>query len=154
MTKKKTATKNVAVKKSRNLLSCPVLQKILSYRPEELNETSRLKREKKKAKKERSRLRKAEDQRKEEEKRKYSSSHNNATATEEVTTFKKKKQLPPPPKLSVQVLTYLHKPHSYDRDKVPENLKQSFRYTGQVINICIYVCFYVRVRLCSVFYFH
>jgi len=131
---KKTAAKKAAVKKSSNI-SCPVLKKILSFSPEELNERSRLKRMKKKEKREKAKLRKAEDQSRAEEEAKNStssstSSSSNGEAAAVVTI--KKKQLPPPPKLPVELLPYLHKSHSYDKDKVPASVKESFRYTGQV----------------------
>jgi len=131
---KKTAAKKAAVKKSSNI-SCPVLKKILSFSPEELNERSRLKRMKKKEKREKAKLRKAEDQSRVEEEAKNSassspSSSSNGEAAAVVTI--KKKQLPPPPKLPVEMLPYLHKSHSYDKDKVPASIKESFRYTGQV----------------------
>ena len=131
---KKTAAKKAAVKKSSNM-SCPVLKKILSFSPEELNERSRLKRMKKKEKREKVKLRKAEDQSRAEEGVKNStssstSSSSNGKAAAVVTI--KKKQLPPPPKLPVELLPYLHKSHSYDKDKVPASIKESFRYTGQV----------------------
>lgn len=131
---KKTAAKKAAVKKSSNI-SCPVLKKILSFSPEELNERSRLKRMKKKEKREKAKLRKAEDQSRAEEEAKNSassspSSSSNGEAAAVVTI--KKKQLPPPPKLPVELLPYLHKSHSYDKDKVPASIKESFRYTGQV----------------------
>ena len=135
---KKTAAKKAAVKKSSNI-SCPVLKKILSFSPEELNERSRLKRMKKKEKREKAKLRKAEDQSRAEEEAKNSassspSSSSNGEAAAVVTI--KKKQLPPPPKLPVELLPYLHKSHSYDKDKVPASVKESFRYTGQVrINV-------------------
>ena len=70
---KKTAAKKAAVKKSSNI-SCPVLKKILSFSPEELNERSRLKRMKKKEKREKAKLRKAEDQSGAEEEAKNSTS--------------------------------------------------------------------------------
>ena len=132
---KKTAAKKAAVKKSSNI-SCPVLKKILSFSPEELNERSRLKRMKKKEKREKAKLRKAEDQSRAEEEAKNSassspSSSSNGEAAAVVMTIKKK-QLPPPPKLPVELLPYLHKSHSYDKDKVPASVKESFRYTGQV----------------------
>jgi hypothetical protein len=131
---KKTAAKKAAVKKSSNT-SCPVLKKILSFSPEELNERSRLKRMKKKEKREKAKLRKAEDQSRAEEEVKNSassspSSSSNGEAAAVVTI--KKKQLPPPPKLPVELLPYLHKSHSYDKDKVQASVKESFRYTGQV----------------------
>jgi len=131
---KKTAAKKAAVKKSSNI-SCPVLKKILSFSPEELNERSRLKRMKKKEKREKAKLRKAEDQSRAEEEAKNSassspSSSSNGEAAAVVTI--KKKQLPPPPKLPVELLPYLHKSHSYDKDKVPASIKESFRYTRQV----------------------
>ena len=131
---KKTAAKKAVVKKSSNI-SCPVLKKILSFSPEELNERSRLKRMKKKEKREKAKLRKAEDQSRAEEEAKNStssstSSSSNGEAAAVVTI--KKKQLPPPPKLPVEMLPYLHKSHSYDKDKVPASIKESFRYTGQV----------------------
>jgi len=134
---KKTAAKKAAVKKSSNI-SCPVLKKILSFSPEELNERSRLKRMKKKEKREKAKLRKAEDQSREEEEEgaknfstsSSTSSSSNGEAAAVVTI--KKKQLPPPPKLPVEMLPYLHKSHSYDKDKVPASIKESFRYTGQV----------------------
>ena len=131
---KKTAAKKAAVKKSSNI-SCPVLKKILSFSPEELNERSRLKRMKKKEKREKAKIRKAEDQSRAEEGAKNStssstSSSSNGKAAAVVTI--KKKQLPPPPKLPVELLPYLHKSHSYDKDKVPASIKESFRYTGQV----------------------
>jgi len=131
---KKTAAKKAAVKKSSNI-SCPVLKKILSFSPEELDERSRLKRMKKKEKREKAKLRKAEDQSRAEEEAKNSassspSSSSNGEAAAVVTI--KKKQLPPPPKLPVELLPYLHKSHSYDKDKVPASVKESFRYTGQV----------------------
>jgi hypothetical protein len=133
---KKTAAKKAAVKKSSNI-SCPVLKKILSFSPEELNERSRLKRMKKKEKREKAKLRKAEDQSRAEEEAKNSassspSSSSNGEAAAVVTICIKKKQLPPPPKLPVELLPYLHKSHSYDKDKVPASVKESFRYTGQV----------------------
>ena len=139
---KKTAAKKAAVKKSSNV-SCPVLKKILSFSPEELNERSRLKRIKKKEKREKAKLRKAEDQSREEEEEEEeekgaknfstsssTSSSSNGEAAAVVTI--KKKQLPPPPKLPVEMLPYLHKSHSYDKDKVPASIKESFRYIGQV----------------------
>ena len=131
---KKTAAKKAVVKKSSNI-SCPVLKTILSFSPEELNERSRLKRMKKKEKREKAKLRKAEDQSRAEEEAKNSassspSSSSNGEAAAVVTI--KKKQLPPPPKLPVELLPYLHKSHSYDKDKVPASVKESFRYTGQV----------------------
>ena len=137
---KKIAAKKAAVKKSSNI-SCPVLKKILSFSPEELNERSRLKRMKKKEKREKAKLRKAEDQSREEEEEEEeeaknfstsssTSSSSNGEAAAVVTI--KKKQLPPPPKLPVEMLPYLHKSHSYDKDKVPASIKESFRYTGQV----------------------
>ena len=132
---KKTAAKKAVVKKSSNI-SCPVLKKILSFSPEELNERSRLKRMKKKEKREKAKLRKAEDQSRAEEEAKNSTSSSTASPSygeaEAVVTVKKKKQLPPPPKLPVELLPYLHKSHSYDKDKVPASIKESFRYTGQV----------------------
>ena len=138
---KKTAAKKAVVKKSSNI-SCPVLKTILSFSPEELNERSRLKRMKKKEKREKAKLRKAEDQSREEEEEEEeeeaknfstsssTSSSSNGEAAAVVTI--KKKQLPPPPKLPVEMLPYLHKSHSYDKDKVPASIKESFRYTGQV----------------------
>lgn len=132
---KKTAAKKAAVKKSSNI-SCPVLKKILSFSPEELNERSRLKRMKKKEKREKAKLRKAEDQSRAEEEAKNSTSSSTSSSSNgeaaAVVTVKKKKQLPPPPKLPVELLPYLHKSHSYDKDKVPASIKESFRYTGQV----------------------
>jgi Na+-translocating ferredoxin:NAD+ oxidoreductase RnfC subunit len=132
---KKTAAKKAAVKKSSNI-SCPVLKKILSFSPEELNERSRLKRMKKKEKREKAKLRKAEDQSRAEEEAKNSTSSSTSSSSNgeaaAVVTVKKKKQLPPPPKLPVELLPYLHKSHSYDKDKVPASVKESFRYTGQV----------------------
>lgn len=132
---KKTAAKKAAVKKSSNV-SCPVLKKILSFSPEELNERSRLKRMKKKEKREKAKLRKAEDQSRAEEEAKNSTSSSTSSSSNgeaaAVVTVKKKKQLPPPPKLPVELLPYLHKSHSYDKDKVPASIKESFRYTGQV----------------------
>ena len=96
---------------------------------------------KKKEKREKANLRKAEDRSRAEEEAKNSttttsssssssSSSSNGEAVAVVTV--KKKQLPPPPKLPVELLPYLHKPHSYDKDKVPVSFKESFRYTGQV----------------------
>jgi len=89
---------------------------------------------KKKEKREKANLRKAEDRSRAEEEAKNSttttSSSSNREAVAVVTV--KKKQLPPPPKLPVELLPYLHKPHSYDKDKVPVSFKESFRYTGQV----------------------
>ena len=132
---KKTAAKKAAVKKSSNI-SCPVLKKILSFSPEELNERSRLKRMKKKEKREKAKLRKAEDQSRAEEEAKNSTSSSTSSSSNgeaaAVVTVKKKKQPPPPPKLPVELLPYLHKSHSYDKDKVPASIKESFRYTGQV----------------------
>ena len=132
---KKTAAKKAVVKKSSNI-SCPVLKTILSFSPEELNERSRLKRMKKKEKREKAKLRKAEDQSRAEEEAKNSTSSSTSSSSNgeaaAVVTVKKKKQPPPPPKLPVELLPYLHKSHSYDKDKVPASIKESFRYTGQV----------------------
>lgn len=133
---KKTAAKKAAVKKSSNI-SCPVLKTILSFSPEELNERSRLKRMKKKEKREKAKLRKAEDQSREEEEeeeeaKNFSTSSSTSSSSNGEAATIKKKQLPPPPKLPVEMLPYLHKSHSYDKDKVPASIKESFRYTGQV----------------------
>ena len=126
----KAAVKKTALKKSSNP-SCPVLKKLQSYSQDELHERRRLKNMKRKQKREAVKLRKAEEAKKTaEEAKNLSSADEEATAAVIVTL--KKKQRPPEPKLPVEVVPYLHKPHSFDKDMVPQNLKESFWYTGQV----------------------
>ncbi len=131
MTTKKTVTKVSTKKRSKS--SCPVLQKIQSHSPEEKNRIRSLKNKLRKDKRERARLRKAECLKRAEEEVALSSySSDGEAAVVVMATIKREKQRPPPPKKPVQSLPYLHKPHSFDRDKIPENLKEKFRYTGQV----------------------
>ena len=69
-----------------------------------------------------------------------------------MTTITKKKQAPPPPKRPVQVLPYLHEKYSFDKDKVPANLKEPFWYTGKVRKyVYTYVYTYVAYNIIYVF---
>ena len=126
----KRAAKTATVKKTKSSPSCPILQRIMSYSPEEKKETKLLKNMKRRMKREAVKLKKAEDQKRVEEEK--NSSSTGGVDAAELTTITKKKQRPPQPKRPVQVLPYLHEKHNFDRDKVPPNLKESFWYTGKV----------------------
>ena len=123
MTKKKAKTATVK-KTTERSSSCPIFQKIMSFSLEEKKETRLFKNTKRRIKREAAKLRRAEDQ--------NSSSTAGDDDAAEVTTITKRKQRPPQPKRPVQVLHYLHEKHSFDKDKVPANLKEPYWYTGKV----------------------
>jgi len=128
---KKTAKAATVKKTTKSSPSCPILQRIMSYSQDEKNEIRLLKNMKRRMKREAAKLRRAEDQ-KQAEVGKNSSSSTGDDDAADVKTITKKKQAPPQPKRPVQVLPNLHEKHSFDKDKVPANLKEPFWYTGKV----------------------
>ena len=130
MTKKKAKTATVK-KTTERSSSCPIFQRIMSFSLEEKRETRLLKITKRRIKREAAKLRRAEDQKQAEVEENSSSTAGDDDAAE-VTTITKKKQRPPQPKRPVQVHPYLHEKHSFDKDKVPANLKEPYWYTGKV----------------------
>ena len=103
----------------------------MSFSLEEKKETRLLKITKRRIKREAAKLRRAEDQKQAEVEENSSSTAGDDDAAE-VTTITKKKQRPPQPKRPVQVLPYLHEKHSFEKDKVPANLKEPYWYSGKV----------------------
>jgi hypothetical protein len=130
MTKKKAKTATVK-KTTERSSSCPIFQRIMSFSLEEKRETRLLKITKRRIKREAAKLRRAEDQKQAEVEGNSSSTAGDDDAAE-VTAITKKKHRPPQPKRPVQVLPYLHEKHSFDKDKVPANLKEPYWYTGKV----------------------
>lgn len=130
MTKKKAKTATVK-KTTERSSSCPIFQRIMSFSLEEKKETRLLKNTKRRIKREAAKLRRAEDQKQAEVEKNSSSTAGDDDAAE-VTTITKRKQRPPQPKRPVQVLPYLHEKQSFDKDKVPANLKEPYWYTGKV----------------------